>query len=175
MRLEQGRWRHGGDLSLLARARFGVQGRNRTARINNVELGHQGRSRSNVWNYPEVTFRIGRVHELAMAITTVKPVALVADAINDGSHRGGIILDPFAGCGTTIIAAEKTGRRARCMEIEPRYADAAIRRWQTYTGKAAVLAALRRPSRSANKPQRSIARIRKDHANDRKEGQKPTA
>ncbi len=74
---------------------------------------------------------------------TIKPVALVADAIKDCSHRDGIILDPFLGSGTTVIAVERTGRRARGIEIDPAYVDVAIRRWQTYTGKAATLVASR--------------------------------
>src|SRR5262249_5488663 len=69
---------------------------------------------------------------------TVKPVALVADAIKDCSHRTGLVLDPFAGSGTTIIAAEKTGRRARAIEIDPHYCDVIVRRWQAYTGKQAI-------------------------------------
>ena len=68
----------------------------------------------------------------------MKPVALVADAIKDCSKRGDIILDPFAGSGTTIIAAEKTRRRAAAMEIDPHYVDGAIRRWQAHTGSNAV-------------------------------------
>jgi DNA modification methylase len=70
---------------------------------------------------------------------TVKPVALVADAIKDCSRRGELVLDGFAGSGTTIMAAEKTGRRARAIELEPRYTDVAIRRWQVLTGKDATL------------------------------------
>jgi DNA modification methylase len=75
--------------------------------------------------------------ELAMH-PTVKPVALVADAIRDCSRRGGLILDPFAGSGTTIIAAERTGRKARVIEIDPVYCDRIVRRWQDYTGKRAI-------------------------------------
>ncbi len=74
---------------------------------------------------------------------TVKPVALVADAIKDCSKRNGIILDPFAGSGTTVIAAERTGRRAYAMEIDPRYVETAIRRWEDYTGDHAVHAETR--------------------------------
>jgi DNA modification methylase len=107
------------------------------AHVNNVELGRHGRSRSNVWTYAGTnSFRSGRDNELRMH-PTVKPVALVADAIKDCSLRGAIVLDPFAGSGTTLIAAEKTGRIARAMEIEPRYVDVAVRRWQAYAGKAA--------------------------------------
>jgi DNA modification methylase len=74
---------------------------------------------------------------------TVKPVALVADAIMDCSRRGDIVLDPFGGSGTTLIAAERTGRRAFLMEYEPRYVDVAIRRFETLTGEQAVEADLR--------------------------------
>jgi DNA modification methylase len=107
--------------------------------INNVELGRFGRSRSNVWDYAGVnTFRPGRMDELALH-PTVKPVALVADAIKDCSRRNDIVLDPFSGSGTTIIAAEKTGRRARVIEIDPAYCDVAVRRWQQFSGKKARL------------------------------------
>lgn len=109
--------------------------------INNFELGQHGRNRSNVWEYPGIsTMRAGRLKELAMH-PTVKPVALVADAIKDCSRRNGIVLDPFLGSGTTLIAAERTGRRGRGLEIDPLYVDVAIRRWQDYTGKAAALGA----------------------------------
>ena len=70
---------------------------------------------------------------------TVKPVAMVADAIRDCSKRGDIILDAFSGSGTTIIAAEQTGRRCHAIEIDPRYVDVAIRRWQSLTGGKATL------------------------------------
>jgi DNA modification methylase len=69
---------------------------------------------------------------------TVKPVALVADAIKDCSKRQGIILDPFAGSGTILIAAEQTRRRAFALELHPQYVDTAIRRWQDYTGERAI-------------------------------------
>jgi DNA modification methylase len=107
--------------------------------INTFELGQYGRSRSNVWDYPGIsTMRPGRLEELAMH-PTVKPVALVADAIKDCSKRNHVVLDPFAGSGTVLIAAERTGRRARALEIDPHYVDVAIRRWEQYTGKAAIL------------------------------------
>ena len=70
---------------------------------------------------------------------TVKPVALVADAIRDVSNRGDLVLDTFGGSGTTLIAAEKTGRRARLIELDPIYCDVTIRRWERVTGKQAVL------------------------------------
>ncbi len=105
--------------------------------INTFELGQHGRYRTNVWEYAGVnTFRSGRLDELAMH-PTVKPVAMLADAIRDVTKRGAIVLDPFAGSGSTLIAAEKTGRHARCIEYEPKYCDVIVRRWQAYTGKAA--------------------------------------
>lgn len=110
--------------------------------INNFELGQHGRNRTNVWDYDGVnTFRSGRIDELAMH-PTVKPVALVADAIKDCSKRGSIVLDPFCGSGTILIAAEQTGRKARAIEIDPHYVDVAVKRWERHTGKTALLAPL---------------------------------
>jgi DNA modification methylase len=107
------------------------------AHTNTFELGQHGRYRTNVWEYAGVnTFRTGRMDELAMH-PTVKPVAMLADAIRDVTKRSAIVLDPFAGSGSTLIAAEKTGRQARCIEFEPKYCDVIVRRWQAYTGKAA--------------------------------------
>lgn len=106
--------------------------------INNVELGRFGRNRTNVWNYAGVnTFSKDRDTELAMH-PTVKPVALVADAILDCSRRSGVVLDAFAGSGTTLIAAEKTGRRGYGIEIDPHYADTIIRRFEDVYGIKAV-------------------------------------
>jgi DNA modification methylase len=106
--------------------------------INNVELGRFGRNRTNVWNYPGVnTFGKDRSAELAMH-PTVKPVALVADAILDCSRRGGTILDAFVGSGTTLIAAEQTGRRGYGIEIDPYYVDTTIRRFEMVCGLKAV-------------------------------------
>ena len=112
--------------------------------LNNVELGRHGRNRSNVWTYPGAnTFRSGRMADLA-AHPTVKPVALVADAIRDCSRRGDIVLDPFMGVGTTILAADRIGRRACGIEIDPLYVDAAIRRWQQVTKRDAILEGTRK-------------------------------
>ncbi len=109
--------------------------------VNNFGLGGKGRYRTNVWKYDGVSgFSLGRDEALA-AHPTVKPVAMVADAIKDCSHRNDIILDPFGGSGTTLIAAETTGRTCRMMEIDPRYCDVILRRYQALTGKAPVLAA----------------------------------
>jgi DNA modification methylase len=108
------------------------------AHLNNVELGRHGRSRSNVWHYAGVnTFRAGRLDELK-SHPTVKPVALVADAIKDCTGRGDIVLDTFCGSGTTILAAERVGRRAYALEIEPRFVDVAIKRWQAFSRKDAI-------------------------------------
>ena len=109
--------------------------------INNFELGQHGRYRTNVWNYPGVNSSRARAVELLALHPTVKPVSLIADAIRDCSHRKGSILDPFAGSGTVLIAAERTGRYARAIELDPQYVDVGIHRWQRLTGKQAVLAA----------------------------------
>jgi DNA modification methylase len=109
-----------------------------TAHLNNIELGRHGRSRSNVWHYAGVnSFRAGRMDELR-SHPTAKPVALVADAIKDCTRRGDIVLDTFCGSGTTIMAAERVGRHARAVEIEPRFVDVAIRRWQAFTRSDAI-------------------------------------
>lgn len=106
--------------------------------VNNVELGRHGRNRSNVWHYAGVnSFKPGRLEELA-AHPTVKPVALVADAIKDVTCRNAIVFDPCGGSGTTMIAAERTGRRARLIEIEPRYVDVTVRRYQALTKADAI-------------------------------------
>ncbi|GJL85314.1 MAG: methyltransferase [Micavibrio sp.] len=107
--------------------------------INNFELGQHGRYRTNVWNYPGVNTFKGKGHELLALHPTVKPVSLVADAIRDCSHRKGIILDPFAGSGTILVAAERTGRYARAIELDPQYVDVSILRWQRVSGKQAIL------------------------------------
>ena len=107
--------------------------------INNFELGQHGRYRTNVWTYPGANSGKGR--QLLALHPTVKPVSLIADAIRDCSHRKGIILDPFAGSGTVLVAAERTGRHARAIELDPQYVDVAIQRWQRLTGKQAILAA----------------------------------
>lgn len=108
--------------------------------INNFELGQHGRYRTNVWQYPGVNTLSGRGHELLALHPTTKPVSLIADAIRDCSKRKGIVLDPFAGSGTILIAAERTGRHARAIELDPLYVDVAILRWQKLTGREATLA-----------------------------------
>jgi DNA modification methylase len=108
---------------------------------NNVMLGKYGRYRTNVWEYPSAsTFsKHGEEGNLLSSHPTVKPVALVADAILDCSARGDLVLDSFLGSGSTLIAAERVGRICYGMEIAPRFVDVAIRRWQRHTGQSAVL------------------------------------
>jgi DNA modification methylase len=103
-------------------------------------LGERGRYRSNVWNYPGYKTSARDRDTGLRGGPTVKPVALLVDALRDCSKRGQIVLDPFAGVGTTMIAAERTGRRACLIEIDPAYCDLIVRRWQTITGKSAQLA-----------------------------------
>ena len=100
--------------------------------INTFELGQYGRYRTNVWQYRGVnTLRPGRMEELALH-PTVKPVQMIADAIRDVSGRGDIVLDVFGGSGSSLIAAEKTGRRARLCELDPIYCDRILARWEVY-------------------------------------------
>jgi DNA modification methylase len=124
--------------------------------VNNFELGQHGRYRTNVWDYAGVnTMRAGRMEELSLH-PTVKPVAMVAEAIKDCSRRKGIILDPFLGSGTTVIAAERTGRRAHGIEIDPSYVDVVIRRWQTFTGKIAKSATTGRSFEETEEERRAV-------------------
>ena len=106
--------------------------------VNNVQLGRFGRNRTNVWNYPGANSfaRKGRTSGLDHHPTT-KPIALVADAIQDVTARGDIVLDPFSGSGTTILAAERTGRRGFGIELDPVYVDTAVARWEGLTGRTA--------------------------------------
>jgi DNA methylase len=106
---------------------------------NNVELGRHGRHRSNLWSYPGANSFAGRGEEggLLALHPTVKPVAMVADAMLDCTARGDLVLDPFLGSGTTLVAAERVGRRCRALELDPLYVDTAVRRWQALTGETA--------------------------------------
>jgi DNA modification methylase len=111
----------------------------RSPHTNNVELGRHGRNRTNVWDYAgQNTFHKDRAADLA-AHPTVKPVALVADALLDVTGRGELVLDPFGGSGTTILAAERTGRLARAVELDPAYVDLALGRYAALTGQSATL------------------------------------
>ena len=107
---------------------------------NNIQLGRFGRNRSNIWQYPGANSfgRCGEESNLSVLHPTVKPVAMVADAILDCSVRGDIVLDAFLGSGTTVIAAERTGRRCYGLDLDPAYVDTIIRRWQTLSGESAL-------------------------------------
>jgi DNA modification methylase len=113
----------------------------RTGHRNNVQLGRFGRNRSNVWEYPGANGFDGRKTEeghLLALHPTVKPVQMLADIMLDCTARADIVLDPFLGSGSSLIAAERVGRKLRAIEIDPRYVDLAIRRWQRHTGDQAV-------------------------------------
>jgi hypothetical protein len=101
--------------------------------LDNVRLGKYGRNRTNVWSWPGAA-SLRKELELH---PTPKPVGLLAEAIRDVSNRGDIVLDCFSGSGSTIIAAAKTGRRARVIELDPHYVDVSVRRWETWSGGVA--------------------------------------
>jgi DNA modification methylase len=106
--------------------------------LNNVELGKHGRNRTNVWKHRGLSsFGKGRAEALA-AHPTIKPVNLLAEIIKDCTKRGDIVLDPFLGAGSTLLAAQKTGRRSFGIELEPKYVDVTIHRWETMTGLHAI-------------------------------------
>ncbi len=112
-----------------------------TQHQNNVQLGVYGRNRTNVWHYPGVNSFAGRARTRGTDVhPTVKPIRMVADAVLDVTSRGDIVLDPFCGSGTTILAAERTGRRGYGIELDPLYVDLAVRRWQAMTKQVATLA-----------------------------------
>jgi DNA modification methylase len=112
----------------------------KTRHQNNVQLGKYGRYRTNVWRYPSIATlsRQSQEGNLLAMHPTVKPVALVSDAILDSSLRGNVVLDSFLGSGTTLMAAERVGRVCYGIELEPIYVDVAIRRWQRETGGHAI-------------------------------------
>ncbi len=110
------------------------------AHINNFGLGARGRNRANLWFYPSVRGHRTGVNDPDGGHPTVKPASLVMDAIRDCSKHQDIVLDPFGGSGTTMIAAERTRRRARLIEIDPHFVDLSILRWQAVTGRPATLA-----------------------------------
>ena len=122
----------------------------------NVKLGKFGRYRTNVWKHRGLSsFGKGRQEALDMH-PTVKPVGVMADIVKDCTKRGDIVLDPFLGSGSTLIAAERTGRRCYGAELEPRYMDVTLTRWEQMTGRQAIhpasgltFAALRQARRSS--------------------------
>jgi DNA modification methylase len=106
---------------------------------NNIQLGRFGRNRTNVWNYPGAnTFSRSDEGNLLALHPTPKPVAMIADAIKDCTARGDLVLDPFLGSGTAVIAAERSGRRCYGLELDPLYVDTIIRRWQRHTKLDAI-------------------------------------
>jgi DNA modification methylase len=107
--------------------------------LNNIQLGRHGRNRTNVWSYASSPGfgRAGEEGKLAALHPTVKPVAMIADALLDSSCRGDIVLDPFLGSGATLMAAERTGRRCFGLELDPLYVDVIVWRWENYTGDIA--------------------------------------
>jgi DNA modification methylase len=105
----------------------------------NVELGRHGRNRTNVWSYPGMSSFGKQRDELLGSHPTVKPVAMIADALRDVTTRGDVVLDTFLGSGSTLMAAQETGRICCGVELDPLYVDVAVRRWQNATGRDAVL------------------------------------
>lgn len=108
------------------------------AHYNAVELGKHGRNRTNVWDYASVNSLQGSRRGDLELHPTVKPVAMVADAICDVTCQGELVLDIFLGSGTSLIAAERVGRRFRGLDIDPGYVDVAIERWENLTGQKAI-------------------------------------
>ena len=108
------------------------------AHANNVEHGRHGRNRSNLWTYRGFNAFSSDREELLASHPTVKPILMIADALRDVTKRGGIVLDTFLGSGSTLLAAEETGRRCFGIELDPLYVDLAIRRWQTKTARDAL-------------------------------------
>ena len=108
--------------------------------VNNVQLGRHGRNRSNVWSYPSAMgfAKSGTEGDLLADHPTPKNKEMIADAILDCTRRGEIVLDPFLGSGSTVIAAEKADRICRGSELDPLYVDVTVRRWQAWTGRQAV-------------------------------------
>jgi DNA modification methylase len=111
----------------------------KAAHINNVELGKNGRWRSNVWTYPGASSMGSEARQGLRHHPTVKPVAMLEDALLDMTDRGDIVLDPFLGSGSTLIAGEKTGRRCRGVELDPLYVDVILRRYEFIAGRSALL------------------------------------
>jgi DNA modification methylase len=111
----------------------------KASHINNVELGKNGRWRSNLWTYPGASSMGSEARKGLQYHPTVKPVAMLEDALLDMTERGDIVIDPFLGSGSTLIAAEKTGRRCRGVELDPLYVDVILRRYEAVTGRPAVL------------------------------------
>ena len=114
--------------------------------VNNISLGKRGRHRTNLWTYPGASSFGSDARKGLQDHPTVKPTAMLQDALIDLTNRGEIVLDPFLGSGSTLIAAENTGRVCRGIELDPLYVDVIIRRYESETG-AAVVPTLARPSK----------------------------
>jgi DNA modification methylase len=106
---------------------------------NNIELGKRGRHRSNVWNYPGASSRGSDARRGLQDHPTVKPTAMLQDGQIDLTNRGDVVLEPFGGSGSTLIACENVGRVCRCIELDPLYVDVIARRYATVTGREAIL------------------------------------
>jgi DNA modification methylase len=109
------------------------------AHVNNVELGKRGRWRSNVWTYPGASSLGSDARRGLKDHPTVKPTAMLVDALLDLTNRGDVVIDPFLGSGSTLIAADKTGRVCRGGELDPLYIDVIVRRYEAATDNSAVL------------------------------------
>jgi DNA modification methylase len=106
--------------------------------VNNVELGRHGRDRTNVWSYPGANRKGSSAAKALVHHPTPKPIEMIEDAIKDVTKRGAVVLDPFLGSGTTLLAAERSARTGRAIELDPGYVDVAIRRWEELTGRQAM-------------------------------------
>jgi DNA modification methylase len=106
--------------------------------VNNVELGKYGRNRSNVWDYPALSAFGADRDELLGSHPTIKPITLISDVLRDVTKRRDLVLDSFLGSGSSMMAAEETGRVCAGIELDPLYVDVAVRRWQRATGRAAI-------------------------------------
>jgi DNA modification methylase len=126
---------------------------------NNIELGRFGRSRSNVWEYAGMSAFGSERDDLLASHPTVKPVVLISDALRDVTRRGDVVLDTFLGSGSTVIAAEETGRTCCGVELDARYVDVALRRWQQTTGRDAVHAATGRCFDDLASSRRTVRRL----------------
>lgn len=147
--------------------------RGRAPHVNNVQLGRNGRWRSNVWTYPGGSSLGSEARSRSVDHPTVKPRTLLEDALLDISNRGEIVVDPFLGSGSTLLAAEATGRLCRAIEIDGRYCDVAIERWQVLTGLPAILLAT---NESHGEVGDRKAQDRRAEASDRREaGDEPRA
>jgi DNA modification methylase len=130
-----------GALYRSAHELIGVFCNGTTPATNNVKLGKHGRDRTNIWSYPGANKQGSSAAKLLGDHPTPKPVQLIANALLDVTKSGDLVLDPFAGSGTTIIACAETGRVARAIELDPKFVDVAVRRWNELSGEESRLSA----------------------------------